>query len=330
MRTGIGKLGGVHTAALPNTSPKIKYGAGLYRVQYSGWYNNVPSFFNAASTVGSPVLTTNFELSLTSSQTNQSYQWVGYFKPDYTGTWTIGSNGTGIDDSCTVWIGSNAHVGYTTSNSLINVSGLAAASSTISLSAGVYYPIRVQYGNSGGPGVMTLSYAHTGRTVTNNWSGLLFNIPSDTTFVPFIVTEHIDTNGASIVDTNTGPELTIITKSTSYQVNPHEQGYIVVNGTNIKTTDYGSRGHTLAVLAPTGAVVGSIVTYDTFGNPTDLANITTALNAVASGNYIVLVSWDACAVDSNMRTSLTNNYGATQSTTWAPTRYSHTFIGRRI
>jgi len=145
---------------------------------------------------------------------------------------------------------------------------------------------------------------------------------------PFTLTEHIETNGSTIIETNVGP-LTLAAKATSYQVQPPVDGYIKVNGTTIKTTNLaaGSRGHTLAVISPAGATVGSITTYDTYNGTTEQNAFAAALNAVASGNYIVVVSWDACAVNAAIRSALTTGYGATLSTIWAATRYSHIFIG---
>ena len=150
----------------------------------------------------------------------------------------------------------------------------------------------------------------------------------------FFPSEIVDTNGATILESNFGP-LTILAKATSFQVNPVEDGYIIVEGDTIKTTTSGSRGHTLAVLNSAGLTVGSINTYDTFGEtPTDSANnlaaLTSALNSVQTGNYVVLVSWDACAVNQGLRDVLNNSFGGTETATWAPTRYSHVFIGRKV
>ena len=162
--------------------------------------------------------------------------------------------------------------------------------------------------------------------------GLGSNILS-TPNIPFTFSEIINTDGASITPTNVGP-LTIEVKATSYQVNPIEDGYIKVNSNTIKVTTLGSRGHTLAVLNSNGSTVGSIVTYDTYGDSpaqstTNLASLVTALNSVSVGNYVVLTSWDACAVNSGLRDKLRNSFGATLTTTWAPTRYSHIFIGQK-
>jgi hypothetical protein len=150
---------------------------------------------------------------------------------------------------------------------------------------------------------------------------------------PFTFSEIINTDGASITTTNVGP-LTIEVKATSFQVSPIEEGYIKVNNNTIKTTTDGSRGHTLAVLNSNGSTVGSIVTYDTYGDSpaqstTNLASLVTALNSVSVGDYVVLTSWDACAVNSGLRDKLRNSFGATLTTTWAPTRYSHIFIGQK-
>jgi len=151
----------------------------------------------------------------------------------------------------------------------------------------------------------------------------------------FTFTEVVDTGGATITETNVGP-LTIEARSTSFQVDPHVDGYIKINGTTVKTTTEGSRGHTLAVISPAGATVGSITTYDTFesspgdGGAAGRAALTTALNAVTSGNYIVMITWDACSLDSTLRTTLNTGYGTTLSTTWASTRYSHIVIAKKI
>lgn len=168
-----------------------------------------------------------------------------------------------------------------------------------------------------------------------NEGGLVFGRPWIETVIPFTFTEVIDNNGATITETNIGP-LTLEARASSYQVQPTDDGYIKVNSTTIKTTTLGSRGHTLAVISPAGTTVGTIDTFDTFetvlgdGGAGGRAALTIALNAVASGNYIVLVSWDACSFDAGLRTALNTGYGTTLTTTWAATRYSHIVIGKKL
>ena len=325
----VGRALGIVRHGSPRFGQASRYSLGLNRSQYSGWPNQNganPTWFDGKTAVAT-VVVTDFDLTLTAGETSRGYQWVGYFKPDYTGTWTITTNGASIDDGMAVWIGDRALSGYTTGNAVFTATD-ASGSGTVSLTAGTYYPIRVQYDNNSGPGSSTLYFSHTGQAATKVWNGKLFYLANDTAFNTFTLTETIDTNGASIVATNVGP-LTIEAKATSFQVNPVETGYIKVNGTTIKTTTDGSRGHTLAVITPAGAVVGTIDVYDTFGDSATLTTLATALGAVTTGNYIVLVTWDACAVDAGVRSALTTGYGATLTTTWAPTRYSHIFIGRK-
>ena len=180
MRHGIGKLGGIHSAQLPNTSVK-KYSAGVYQTVYSGWpsQNTASPTFFASGTVTGHAVVNNFDVSLTSAQVNIAYQWLGYIKPNYTGTWTF--TGTGIDDTMTLWIGSSAITGFTTGNALLNISD-TSASNTISLNAGTYYPIRVQYANNSGPGSNLLTFSHTGQSNKDTWTGLLFYNPATNGF----------------------------------------------------------------------------------------------------------------------------------------------------
>ena len=152
--------------------------------------------------------------------------------------------------------------------------------------------------------------------------------------VPFTLSEIVNTDGATITETNVGP-LTIQVRSTSFQVSPYVSGYIKVNNNTLVTTTDGSRGHTLAVIDSEGSTVGSVDDYDTYGDtPTisknSLASLTSALNTVVEGNYVALASWDACAVNEGLRDILRNSFGATLTTTWAPTRYSHIFIGKKL
>ena len=157
--------------------------------------------------------------------------------------------------------------------------------------------------------------------------GISLNIASES--IPFIASEIVNADGATITSTNIGP-LTIEVKATSYQVTPIEDGYIKVNEDTIKVTTLGSRGHTLAVLDSNGEVVGDIITYDTYGDPLALVALTSALNSVEIGKFVALASWDACAVNQELRDELVNNFGSVISTIWDPARYSHLFIGQKI
>ena len=126
---------------------------------------------------------------------NFTILWTGYFLSNYSGTWTFRLNS---DDISYLWIGPMFNgSNYTTLNTLITANN-NTISNTVHLVSGVYYPIRLLYGNSGGPGSINLSwsnnnlgsttngigYFYTGtisKTLLNNWlicDGSTYNITS--------------------------------------------------------------------------------------------------------------------------------------------------------
>ena len=87
------------------------------------------------------------------------------------------------DDASYVWVGDVAKSGYTTGNALVNNGGLHGSvtqTGTISLTAGVYYPIRIQYGNNTGPGSF-ICYAES--TNTSNFMDQVFCNPLHDGFI---------------------------------------------------------------------------------------------------------------------------------------------------
>ena len=127
----------------------IVFAANIWRTDYQGYFGDVPSFFDTAALKAAP--------------------------NTYTGTHTFYLNS---DDGSYLWIGLTALSGYTTANALVQNGGLHAlseVSATISLVAGTYYPIRIQFGNGpAGPGALTASYAHSGQAKTSTWTGKIF------------------------------------------------------------------------------------------------------------------------------------------------------------
>jgi hypothetical protein len=162
------------------TSWVLTYTAGLYKTTYSGYFNDNVSFFataTPASVGGNPatsVQTTSiFEPSQNDGE-NFSCQWLGYFKPTTTETYTFF---TSSDDASYVWVGSNAQTGFTTGNSTVNNGGLHGTLEkfgSIALTAGTYYPIRIQFGELSGGDVMTFNYSTPTITKTTNVTGLVF------------------------------------------------------------------------------------------------------------------------------------------------------------
>ena len=155
----------------------ITFAANIWRTDYEGYFGDVPSFFDTAALKASPnnYNGTDTTISEASLLNNTSIQYKGYFLATYTGTHTFYLNS---DDGSYLWIGPTALTGYTTANALVKNGGLhslAEVSATISLVAGTYYPIRIQFGNGpAGPGQLFASYAHSGQAKTQTWTGKVF------------------------------------------------------------------------------------------------------------------------------------------------------------
>lgn len=112
--------------------------------------------------------------------------------------------------------------------------------------------------------------------------------------------------------------------SSTFDVPSYQNARIVVN--DIEIYNAGNRGHTLAILDTYGDTI-SITTYDTWGDAGSLTTLANALNAVASGNIVVLVVWDASALNATVRSAINTGYGSTNSNTWVASRVDHIFIG---
>ena len=119
----------------------------------------------------------------------------------------------------------------------------------------------------------------------------------------------------------------IYAESSTYDVPSFQNARIIVNDIEIVNT--AARGHTLAVLDSYGDTV-SITNFDTYIDPANVTALAAAMNAVASGNIVVLVVYDASAVDAAVRSAINTGYGSTNSNTWTASRVSHIFIGEKI
>ncbi len=166
----------------------VPYVAGLFKTTYAGYFADVPSFFATATptTYGTnsstSVQTTAISEASSDDGSNFSIQWLGYFLPSTTETYTFF---TSSDDASYVWVASNALSGYTTANATVNNGGLhgvVETNGTASLTAGVYYPIRIQFGEAGGGDVMTFNYSTSTITKTTNVTGRVFYNPATNGF----------------------------------------------------------------------------------------------------------------------------------------------------
>jgi len=177
-----GRMAGFAGPISPRPVPGVVYSAGLYRTTYSGYFNDVVSFFATATATATLVQTTVIEEPISEDGNSFSMQWLGYFRPTTTETYTFFLSS---DDASFLWIGSNALSGFTTANATVNNGGLHGnieTSGTAALTAGVYYPIRIQFGENGGGDVMSFNHSTATITKTTNVTGKVFYNPATSGF----------------------------------------------------------------------------------------------------------------------------------------------------
>jgi hypothetical protein len=159
--------------------------SGIFWRIVSGYYNENPGYFEIVN-VGYVGYTTGSVTDISSikhifgagynltSNDNYSVEYFGYFLAPATGTWTFY---TSSDDASYLWIGDVALSGYTTANAVVKnggIHGVQEASGTISLTANTFYPIRIQFGESGGGDNLIVSFAGPGVAKTTNGTGYYF------------------------------------------------------------------------------------------------------------------------------------------------------------
>jgi hypothetical protein len=171
-----------HKINFNNTNFKINYTdyqSGLLGIRYIGYHYDNPSWFDTATPHGDTNTFTsidNFSSSPDFSQQEYySWQWLGYFKPSTSEIYTFY---TSSDDGSYLWIGENAIFGYDTTNVLVNNGGPHGnqeINGSISLISGIYYPIRIQFGEIGGGDIITVSFSTDTIAKTTNGIGYYFH-----------------------------------------------------------------------------------------------------------------------------------------------------------
>jgi len=147
--------------------------AGLYRTTYTGYFADDPAFF-ATATVSSAAVNLSPIGDGDPGFEPFSVQLLGYFKPTTTETHTFFLTS---DDASFMWLGATAVTGFTTANAFIDnggVHGSQEVSASIALTAGVYYPIRIQMGDNGGNNVLELNYSTPTIVQTDTVTGKIF------------------------------------------------------------------------------------------------------------------------------------------------------------
>lgn len=161
--------------SLLGTAPAFNPANGLYTRLYNGYFFDDVNYFVGATQLAQGVDTGTLQYSGT---TNNSQQWLGYFKPNTSESYRFWITS---DDASYFWIGPNAVNGFTTGNANINNGGLHSPvtvnSGLISLIAETYYPVRIQYGNYLEGGVFDFYYERVNSdpgVYNTNLTGLSF------------------------------------------------------------------------------------------------------------------------------------------------------------
>ena len=140
--------------------------AGLIGQIFSGsdWRSTISTGNIGTLPLSSP--TTYTSISYGDLGDNYGFIAIGYFKPPTTGTYTFY---TSSDDGSGVWVGdiAAASSGRTTGNAVLNNNmgggqGDTKRSGTISLTGGIWYPIRIVHEEGGGGSNLTFSWAGPG------------------------------------------------------------------------------------------------------------------------------------------------------------------------
>mgnify|MGYP003349097529 CR=1 FL=1 len=113
-----------------------------------------------------------------------SIEWIGYFRPLVSGLYKFY---TYSDDGSYLWIGNDALSGFTTNNATVNNGGLhggqlAGGNVQVNLTAGQYYPIRVQYYELQGGQAMQAEWELNNGGAITDWSGQIFYNPTTNGF----------------------------------------------------------------------------------------------------------------------------------------------------
>jgi len=155
-----------------STTPRLS--SGLYYTIRTGYFAGNTQFFSNVRNITTTGRTGNLVNLMTGPGTTGdtfSIEYSGYFLPNITANYTFTINGS--DDASYLWIGNNALAEYTTGNALVGtISGTASGSTE--LSANVYYPIRIQYGEDTGGQAFSLSFSSNVFGDTTNFRNFIY------------------------------------------------------------------------------------------------------------------------------------------------------------
>jgi hypothetical protein len=283
-------------------NPTILYSEpGLKYTVYAGYSNDNVNFYTNNTTyktggtgsstgtvnnISSINVGTNGYVPSNGSMENYSVQWLGYILPDISGTWTFY---TTSDDGSFLWIGSTATSGYTTSNVLVQNGGLHAEqerSATITLNAGQFYPIRIQFSEKTGGDNMIVSFIKPGTsTKITNGAGFYFTDVSSTSLAKtfgdssFVISQPISNSTGAFTYASSNTAVATISGST---VSVMGAGTATITATQAETTNYFSGSITLTItVLPAALTISSLI----FANRSLTINLNNTNQSVSGYTY---------------------------------------------
>jgi hypothetical protein len=161
---------------------------GLLRKKYSGTFVLDPTWFaaNAGNLIETSTLTGTIQ-NVDNPFDPYCFEYTGYFVPPTSNLYTFKAH---ADETFIFWIGDKALSGYTFANKDMygdyngDFNEQQTQSFEISLTAGQFYPIRIQWGNSGGFGQLDVfTWARFGQADSADFSGLIYTADTGTAVV---------------------------------------------------------------------------------------------------------------------------------------------------
>lgn len=155
--------------------PTVQYIAGIKADRYTqGYFADSMTWFDNLTPTTTTYPTDKIEDPGTDDGSTFSRRWTGYFRAPTTETYTFYLSS---DDASYLWLGDTAKSGWSAANALVDNGGLHGVveeSGTVGLTAGVFYPIQVFFGENGGGDELTFSYSTPTITKTSNLTDLIY------------------------------------------------------------------------------------------------------------------------------------------------------------
>jgi fibro-slime domain-containing protein len=157
----------IHKIGFLNGNFKLyskQYNSGLVGIRYNGYFDDNLNWFDTAPVHGDTNTLTSID-NFSSNADLYSWKWTGYFKPNSSEIYTFY---TSSDDASYLFINDIL---------VVNNGGLHGTqeqSGTINLTADIYYPMTILFGENSGGDNITVSFSSDTISKTTNGLGFYF------------------------------------------------------------------------------------------------------------------------------------------------------------